>query len=78
MVVILAGIHKLHTSGDEIVLDAETEWEGNPSCILSVGLPIGVSVPAQVGTCAFYFQQKLWLRGAGASSKCGLQLQKCC
>jgi hypothetical protein len=48
MVVILAGIHKLHTSGDEIVLDAETEWEGNPSCILSVGLPIGVSVPAQV------------------------------
>ncbi|CAK9191301.1 unnamed protein product [Sphagnum troendelagicum] len=42
------GIHKLHTSGDEIVLDAETEWEGNPSCILSVGLPIGVSVPAQV------------------------------
>ncbi|KAH9575820.1 hypothetical protein CY35_01G131000 [Sphagnum magellanicum] len=42
------GIHKLHTSGDEIVLDAETEWEGNPSCILSVGLPIGVSIPAQV------------------------------
>jgi len=59
MVFILAGIHKLHTSGDEIVLDAETEWEGNPSCILSVGLPIGVSIPAQVGTCAFHFQQKL-------------------
>lgn len=34
----------------EIAFDAEAHWDGNCSCILSVGLPMGVALPAQVGS----------------------------
>ena len=44
------GVHMLETMDGEITLEMETQWEGNCSCILSVGLPMGISLPAEVGS----------------------------
>lgn len=45
-----AGVCMLETMDGEITLEMETQWEGNCSCILSVGLPMGISLPAEVGS----------------------------
>jgi hypothetical protein len=44
----------LETMDGEITLEMETQWEGNCSCILSVGLPMGISLPAKVGSLPLF------------------------
>lgn len=44
------GVRMLETMDGEVTLEMETQWEGNCSCILSVGLPMGISLPAEVGS----------------------------
>ncbi|EFJ23674.1 plant synaptotagmin [Selaginella moellendorffii] len=39
------GIQKVETTDDEIVLEMELQWDGNPSIILGVKTMLGVSLP---------------------------------
>ena len=50
------GVRLLETMDGEITLEMETQWEGNCSCILSVGLPMGISLPAEVGSLPTFAQ----------------------
>ena len=50
------GVRMLETIDGEITLETETQWEGNCSCILSVGLPMGISLPAEVGSLPTFAQ----------------------
>lgn len=44
----LAGLRIAHSTPDEIAMDAECVWQGNPSIILKVRTLMGLTFPIQV------------------------------
>ena len=55
------GIKIVDSCPEEIVMEVDFKWGGNPSIILAVQTYVGVSLPVQVGVSAVYGMQYVYV-----------------